>query len=189
MSEHIFKPTGYQTVGKQLRYFIVYDADDNEVVEGSYYDVLLEMNWSDEDFDRYINNYRRPSLTYKKIHDGSFQIIELLPDDEKDEISKYYDLLLKIKDQHISFDLILEVIEASNAHNYLEKFSDEGVQLGLFNLTSNRSMPEKIAINLIMRTYAFLTIAEDLYLDEISEYYKIPLWLVILIDEKYYHVF
>ena len=189
MADHFVAQEKYHTVGKQLRYYIVYDSEDTELMEGSYYDVLSEFNWTDQEFDTHINNYRRPRKSYKQPQEGSYQIIELLPSDEEDEIKQYYDLLLNIRNQRVSFSLILEVIEACKVHHYLDKFTKEGVQLGLFNIDDSLSIPEKIVINLIMRTYAFLTIADDLYPEELSSYYKIPLWLVLLIEENYDKVF
>jgi len=168
----------YALIKKPLRYYIVYDDQGQEVLEGTYYDILDELNINEQDF----YNYSRDK---ESAYSGSYQIIEIIPDDEEDEIKRYYDCLLEIKNQALSYTLILKVMELCESHHYLEGLAKDDLQLGLFNYHLTLSIPEVVAMNLILQTYALLTISKDLDLDEIADYYKVPLWLVQTIDEHY----
>lgn len=172
----------YKTIKNPLRYYIVYDADGNDVADGTYYEILQELNISEGDF----NNYLRPSKT---VYQKGYQIIEIIPDSAEDEVKNYYECLLKIKDKKISFSLILKIIQACGEHHYLEQLSRDNSKLGLFSYDQETSLPTFVAINLIMQTYALLTISDDLTLEEISSYYNVPMWLILVVDDNYENIF
>lgn len=168
----------YNPINKNLRYYIVYNAEGEEVTEGTFYEILDELKISEMTF----LNYCRPKDT---SYEGSYQIIELLPDEGEDEIKGYYDCLLEIKERKISYVLILKVIALCEQRRYLEGLAKNDLQLGLFNYDMETSIPEVVAVNLILQTYALLFISEELTLCEVSDYYNVPFWLVEVIDAHY----
>jgi len=168
----------YGPITRNLRYYIIYDKAGNEVAEGTYYECVHEMGWTDSQF----KNFCRRGKKFQR-----YEVVELSPQKSEDEITQYYCSLLENKNRPISYPMILEVQKAVTEHHYLEQFSKEETSIGLF--TFGITTPEFVAKNLILQTYALISVSTDLSLEEISDYYHLPLWLVEIIDGNFNNIF
>ena len=172
-----------------IRYFIILDYDGQTVAEGNFYEILHELKWSAQTF----YNSLRP---IKRNLRNSLRVFEIVPDEGLDEFRAYYDCLLRIKDLKIKKERVKSVAEACQQYGYDEVLTKQKqVLVGVVSYERSNYWGElsrasrAMAKNLILFTYGLITISEDLSLEEISEYYHVPLWLVEMIDFHYYEIF
>lgn len=178
----------YEQLKNPIRYYVVLNAENEVVSEGNFYEILHELNWKSMDF---YNAMRVPQLK-RKANKSAYRLVELLPDESKDEFRAYYDCLVRIKDYKIKPSIVKEVAKAcinNGYHEVLNKSKNNLIGIVSYESPSIARSSRVMAKNLVLITYALLSISEDLTLEELVDYYHVPLWLAEIIDCNYYEVF